>query len=356
MAGRMTGPTPPSGEQEKRLPAIDTRTSGKRTPAARQTDSSAADEVVGSPPPLQLDLDLQELARRYLWMQWTHMPDYLDGRRRVPIYGRGEDCYVYDDEGRRYLDALSWLLCLNLVSRATANRSSDGRPGSRARIRPELVDNASCRRPTGSTHGELVPGDLNRSVLHLRAGLRPSNRPSSWLWQFHKLTGHPTKTKVIARQGAYHGTTPVRSSATGSGPRASHSSHSSLAAVMCRLRTLTAHHAVRPMRTSPKRWRRGSVRGTGDGRGRHHGAGPELGWAPDAAAGYFQRVRDICDENDVLLDLSTRSSAPGPAGRPARMRALRRSSGHGAHCKGHHLWVRRRLGGDRNRPRFQPVR
>src|SRR5947209_5368506 len=55
--------------------------------------------------------ELQEMARRHLWMHFTRMGVYQHAE--VPTIERGEGCYVYDTRGRRYLDGLSALFCVN---------------------------------------------------------------------------------------------------------------------------------------------------------------------------------------------------------------------------------------------------
>src|SRR3989440_11274554 len=56
--------------------------------------------------------ELQELAKRHLWMHFTRMGAYAE--HEVPIIVRGEGCYVYDEHGKRYLDGLSALFCVNI--------------------------------------------------------------------------------------------------------------------------------------------------------------------------------------------------------------------------------------------------
>src|ERR1039458_9248288 len=56
---------------------------------------------------------LQEMARRNLWMHFTRMGSY-DEHHSVPVIVRGEGCYVYDEHGKRYLDGLSALYCVNV--------------------------------------------------------------------------------------------------------------------------------------------------------------------------------------------------------------------------------------------------
>src|SRR4026207_691137 len=56
--------------------------------------------------------DLQEKARRHLWMHFTRMGAY-DQQHGIPIIVRGEGSYVYDEHDKRYLDGLSALFCVN---------------------------------------------------------------------------------------------------------------------------------------------------------------------------------------------------------------------------------------------------
>ncbi len=50
-------------------------------------------------------------ATDHLWMHFTRMSSYRDGE--VPTIVRGEGAYVWDDQGRRYLDGLSGLFVVN---------------------------------------------------------------------------------------------------------------------------------------------------------------------------------------------------------------------------------------------------
>jgi adenosylmethionine-8-amino-7-oxononanoate aminotransferase len=55
--------------------------------------------------------ELQELAKRHLWMHFTRMGAYAD--QDVPIIVRGEGCHVFDQHGNRYFDGLAALFCVN---------------------------------------------------------------------------------------------------------------------------------------------------------------------------------------------------------------------------------------------------
>src|SRR6476659_5926509 len=53
--------------------------------------------------------DLRALARDHLWLHFTRMHDY-----EPPVIVRGEGCYLWDDAGKRYLDALAGLFSVNI--------------------------------------------------------------------------------------------------------------------------------------------------------------------------------------------------------------------------------------------------
>jgi hypothetical protein len=51
---------------------------------------------------------LADLARDHLWMHFTRHSTYAEGGH-VPVIVRGEGAYIYDDQGKRYLDGLAGL-------------------------------------------------------------------------------------------------------------------------------------------------------------------------------------------------------------------------------------------------------
>src|SRR4029079_8408049 len=64
-----------------------------------------------TPPAGGAQSDLQELAKKHLWMHFTRMGAFED--HDVPIIVRGEGSYVWDEHGKRYLDGLAALFCVN---------------------------------------------------------------------------------------------------------------------------------------------------------------------------------------------------------------------------------------------------
>src|SRR5882762_6884085 len=87
-------------------------------PNDRSTAGTSAARSTRPPAPLTAGAndrepsELQRLAKRHLWMHFTRMGAYAQAD--VPVIARGEGCYVYDEHGKRYLDGLSALYCVNI--------------------------------------------------------------------------------------------------------------------------------------------------------------------------------------------------------------------------------------------------
>ncbi|MDX6648057.1 MAG: hypothetical protein QOJ97_8 [Solirubrobacteraceae bacterium] len=155
---------------------------------------------------------LQELAKRHLWMHFTRMGAYAE--HDVPIIVRGEGCHVWDDRGNRYFDGLSALFCVNIghgradVAQAGADQAKElGFYTNWSYAHPRAIELAA-------RIASLAPGDLNR-VFFTSGGSEAVESAMKLARQYHKLTGHPNKTKIVAREIAYHGTTLGALSATG---------------------------------------------------------------------------------------------------------------------------------------------
>ncbi|MCK4176879.1 aspartate aminotransferase family protein [Aciditerrimonas ferrireducens] len=157
-------------------------------------------------------LDLQEAARRHLWMHFTRLGAYRD--HEIPVIVRGEGPYVYDQHGKRYLDGLAGLFTSQL-----------------GHGRRELAEAAATQMETlayfpiwsyahprsielAERIAELTPGDCNR-VFFTTGGSEAVESAWKLARQYFKVTGQPLRTKVISREVAYHGTTMGALSVTG---------------------------------------------------------------------------------------------------------------------------------------------
>jgi adenosylmethionine-8-amino-7-oxononanoate aminotransferase len=156
--------------------------------------------------------ELQELAKRHLWMHFTRMGGYAD--HDIPIIVRGEGCYVYDDTGKRYLDGLSALFCVN----AGHGREEIAEAAAKQIKELGFYTNWSYAHPRSielaAKIAELAPGDLNR-VFFTSGGSESVEAAWKMAKAYHLLNGDARRTKLIARDLAYHGTTHGALTATG---------------------------------------------------------------------------------------------------------------------------------------------
>jgi adenosylmethionine-8-amino-7-oxononanoate aminotransferase len=242
---------------------------------------------------------LQDLARRHLWLHFTRMSAYQD--TDIPIIVRGDGCYVYDEHGKRFLDGLSALFCVNIghgradVAQAGADQAKDlGFFTNWSYAHPPAIELAA-------RVASLAPGDLNR-VFFTSGGSEAVESALKLARQYHKLRGNSQKTKFIAREIAYHGTSLGALSATG----------------ITGLRTPfepLAPGGEHVLNTNTYRLPPGvteeafaeSIAEKIEFEGPETVAAVILEPVQNAGGcftppeGYFQRVREICDQYDVLL-------------------------------------------------------
>ncbi|TGN65772.1 aspartate aminotransferase family protein [Nocardioides eburneiflavus] len=247
---------------------------------------------------------LQRAAKDHLWMHFTRHSSYAEAE--VPIIVRGEGAYIYDAKGKRYLDALGGLFVSQLGHGRKDLVDAAAAQASELAFHPLW----SYAHPTAIMLAEKIagyaPGSLNR-VFFTSGGGEAVETAWKLAKNYYKLVGKPMKHKVISRAIAYHGTTQGALSITG---------------------LPTLKQQFEPLVPSTFR-----VPNTNIYRAPIHGDDPEAfgRWAADQIAvaienegpdtvaavflepvqnaggcfppppGYFQRVREICDEYDVLL-------------------------------------------------------
>ena len=217
---------------------------------------------------------LQELAKRHLWLHFSRMGSYAAGAE-IPIIVRGEGCHVWDEHGNRYFDGLSALFCVNIGH----GRADVAQAGAEQAKELGFFTNWSYAHPRAielaARIADLAPGDLNR-VFFTSGGGEAVESAIKLARQYHKLTGNPNKTKVIAREIAYHGTTLGALGATGI--TALRAPFEPFMPGGCHVPN-TNQYRLKPglrRRDARRRGRRADrVRGPGDRRRGDHGAGAE---------------------------------------------------------------------------------
>jgi adenosylmethionine-8-amino-7-oxononanoate aminotransferase len=132
----------------------------------------------------------------------------------VPVLVRGEGPWVWDEHGTRYLDGLSGLFCVNI---------GHGR-SDLAAVAAKQMETLAFTSTWGYAHppaleaasliASLAPGDLDR-VFFVNSGTEAVESALKLARTFHLANGEPSRTKVIARDWAYHGVTLGGLAATG---------------------------------------------------------------------------------------------------------------------------------------------
>jgi adenosylmethionine-8-amino-7-oxononanoate aminotransferase len=244
--------------------------------------------------------DLQDLAKRHLWMHFTRMGAY-DEVNHVPIIVRGEGPYVWDEHGKRHLDGLAGLFCCN----AGHGRAEIGEAMERQVRELDFVTNWSYAHPRAielaARIASLAPGDLNR-VFFTSGGSEAVESALKLVRQYHRIMGKGQKHKVIARQTAYHGTTMGALMATGITPL--RTPFEPFAPGGCHVPNTNEYHW--PEKRDPL-WAADQIAERIEFEGPETVAAVILEPVQNAGGcippqeGYFQRVREICDEYDVLL-------------------------------------------------------
>ena len=247
---------------------------------------------------------LQRAARDNLWMHFTRMSSYQE--HEVPIIVRGEGAYIYDAQGRRYLDALSGLFVSQLGHGRTELVEAAAKQAAEIAFFPLW----SYAHPSAIELSERIagyaPGDLNRVFFTTGGGEAVE---SAWKLakNYYKLTGRPMKHKVISRAIAYHGTTQGALSITGLPPLKA--MFEPLVPSTFRVPNTNIYRA--PLHgDDPEafgRWAADQIAVAIENEGPETVAAVFLEPVQNAGGcfppppGYFQRVREICDEYDVLL-------------------------------------------------------
>src|SRR6202140_93573 len=141
--------------------------------------------------------DLQEQAMRHLWMHFTRMGSY-DADHEVPVIVRGEGCYVYDRHGKRYLDGLSALYCVNIGH----GRAELGEAAARQAAELGFYTNWSYAHPRSielaARIAALAPGSLNR-VFFVSGGSESVESAWKLAKSYFLARGEPTRHKIISR-------------------------------------------------------------------------------------------------------------------------------------------------------------
>ncbi|CUR61160.1 conserved hypothetical protein [metagenome] len=250
--------------------------------------------------------DYQAAGRDHLWLHFTRHSTYENGGE-MPMIVRGEGHKIWDSHGREYIDGLAGLFVVQVGHGREELAEAAARQAKELAFFPlwsfahpravELADRIAA----------MAPGDLNRVFFTTGGGEAVE---SAWKLakQYFKLTGKPNKHKVISRAVAYHGTPQGALSITGIPPLKE--MFEPLVPGAHKVPNTNFYRRPDYVGDDEKafgRWAADRIAEAIEFEGPDTVAAVFLEPVQNAGGcfppppGYFERVREICDEYDVLL-------------------------------------------------------
>jgi adenosylmethionine-8-amino-7-oxononanoate aminotransferase len=248
-----------------------------------------------------------DAARNHLWGHFTRQSAWETEGSGPPIIVRGEGHRIWDDRGKEYIDGLAGLF----VVQVGHGRAEIAEVAARQAQELAFFPLWSYAHPRAVELAERIaayaPGDLNR-VFFTTGGGEAVETAWKLAKQYFKLTGKPTKHKVISRSVAYHGTPQGALSITGI--PAAKEMFEPLVPGAFKVPNTNHYRAPDHLRDDLKafgQWAAERIAEAIEFEGPDTVAAVFLepvqnsGGCFPPPPGYFQRVREICDEYDVLL-------------------------------------------------------
>jgi adenosylmethionine-8-amino-7-oxononanoate aminotransferase len=149
------------------------------------------------------DAALQQKAKDHLWMHFARQSTMEE--HGVPIITRGDGHHIYDIHGREYFDGLSGLFVVNAGHGRRRLAEVAAKQAEELAFFPIWSYAHPAAIELADRLAGYAPGDLNRVFFSTGGGeaVETAFKLAKYYW---KLKGQPTKHKVISRAVAYHGT------------------------------------------------------------------------------------------------------------------------------------------------------
>jgi adenosylmethionine-8-amino-7-oxononanoate aminotransferase len=251
------------------------------------------------------DAELQRKAREHLWMHFSRQSALEE--QGVPIIVKGEGHHIWDSTGRKYIDGLAGLFVVQAGHGREVLADAAAKQAKQLAFFPLWSYATPPAIELAERLASYAPGDLNR-VFFTTGGGEAVETAWKLAKQYWKLAGKPNKTKVISRSVAYHGTTQGALSITGI-PSVKEM-FEPLVPGTFRVPNTNLYRAPEELRDDPKRfgrWAADRIAEAIEFEGPDTVAALFLEPVQNAGGcfppppGYFERVREICDQYDVLL-------------------------------------------------------
>lgn len=136
-------------------------------------------------------------------------------RRVYPIMERGEGVYIYDSEGRKYLDAMSGIAVVNIGYGVKEVADAISEQVKKLPFCFTVRFTSQAQEDLAKRIAGISPPGLNKVWFSL-SGTETIECAIKVARQYHVETGNPSKYKVISRWQSYHGSTLAALSVSGS--------------------------------------------------------------------------------------------------------------------------------------------
>ena len=151
------------------------------------------------------NLDFAALDQAHVLRPWANMGATL--AEKPLVMSRGEGCYVWDNTGEKYLDAVGGLWCTNIGLGRREMAQVIAAQAEKLAFASTFVDMTT--EPTAALAGriaEIAPSGL--SHVHFTTGGSSAIDSAYRMAVFAQgAMGQPERTHVIAREHSYHGST-----------------------------------------------------------------------------------------------------------------------------------------------------
>ncbi|MEE6179305.1 aspartate aminotransferase family protein [Mycobacterium sp. 050134] len=237
---------------------------------------------------------------------WGHFARHGAGIA-PPVITRGEGVTIWDDRGKSYLDGLSGLFVVQVGHGRRELAEAAARQAETLGFFPLWSYATSPAVELAERLAHYAPGDDNR-VFFTTGGSEAVESAWKLAKQYFKLTGKPGKYKAISRAVAYHGTPHGALAITG--VPAFQAPFAPITPGGVRVPNTNFYRAPAPYENDLKafgQWAANRIAEAIEYEGPDSVAAVFLEPVQNAGGcfppppGYFERVREICDEYDVLL-------------------------------------------------------
>ena len=158
-------------------------------------------------------LNLQEQDRSFHLHPFTNHAEMHASGTHIVLEGDG--CHFFDESGRRILDGLAGLWCVNIGYSSKAVVQAVGEQLRRLPYYPSFF-NSTTEPPirVAKFLAERAPARVNRTIFS-NSGSEANETALKVIRAYWKLKGRQEKKKILSRTFSYHGVTLATASMTG---------------------------------------------------------------------------------------------------------------------------------------------